>query len=321
LTIALILIIALQFVLDAFGVISFYFQAKVQAKSSVLPQLAQILIGSGLKAVFIVCRAPVICFAVVIIIEAFALALGLISSYFAKRNSVWRWRFSWSLAHRLLRDAIPVMLGSVAVTIYFKIDQVMIRQLLDVQSVGLYAAALRISEAWYFVPIVISSSLFPAIAEAQKVDRRHYEARVQRYYDLLAWIAIVIAGVLSLLSPTLVAWLFGRPYETSAVVVRIHVWAGVFVAMGSASGRCFLLENLQKYDLLRHVVAALLNIALNMYFIPAYGIVGAAVASVVSYGVAAYVFQLLHPRLLETFKMQTRSLLLGWLELCKLIRS
>ena len=52
------------------------------------------------------------------------------------------------------------------IAIYMKIDQVMIKQMLGADQVGLYAAAVRLSEVWYFIPIVITASVFPAIIPA-----------------------------------------------------------------------------------------------------------------------------------------------------------
>ena len=49
-----------------------------------------------------------------------------------------------------------------------KIDQVMIKEMLGAEAVGQYAAAVRLSEVWYFIPIIIASSLFPAIVILKK---------------------------------------------------------------------------------------------------------------------------------------------------------
>ena len=74
---------------------------------------------------------------------------------------------SGKVARSLLRDSWPLILSGVLVSIYVNIDQVMIKHMIDEQAVGLYAIATRLSTAWYFIPIAITSSMFPAILNAK----------------------------------------------------------------------------------------------------------------------------------------------------------
>lgn len=85
------------------------------------------------------------------------------------------------------------MLSGIAISIYMKIDQVMIKNMLDVKAVGNYAVAVKLTEVWYFIPVVISSSLFPAIIKAKKISEKLYYGRLQKLYDLMTWLAIGIA--------------------------------------------------------------------------------------------------------------------------------
>jgi probable polysaccharide biosynthesis protein len=58
------------------------------------------------------------------------------------------------------------------------------------EAVGQYAAATRLSEIWYFIPTVVVSSLFPAIVNARRQSEELYCDRLQKLFDLVAWIAI-----------------------------------------------------------------------------------------------------------------------------------
>ncbi|WP_216644970.1 oligosaccharide flippase family protein [Microcystis aeruginosa] len=84
--------------------------------------------------------------------------------------------------------------------IYMKIDRLMLGNMANAQAVGNYAAAVRFSEIWYFIAIAICSSAFPAIIRAKQRSREEYYARLQQLYNLMAWIALVIAVPMTFVS-------------------------------------------------------------------------------------------------------------------------
>ena len=132
-----------------------------------------------------------------------------------------------------------------------KIDQVMIKEMMNAEAVGQYAAAVRLSEVWYFIPMVITASLFPAIINAKKKNENLYYLRLQRLYDFMAFMAIAIALPMTFLSDWIVELLYGAQYNQAGSVLVIHIWAGVFVFLGVASAKWFLVENLQMLSLQR----------------------------------------------------------------------
>ncbi len=172
--------------------------------------------------------------------------------------------------------------------IYMRIDLIMIKEMLGEKEVGLYSAATRISEVWYFIPMLLTNSLFPSIVNAKKVSEELYYARLQRLYTLMVWTAIAIALPMTFLSGWLITILFGEAYRDAGQVLMIHIWAGVFVFLGVASGQWLVNEGLQKYSAINTTVGAFVNILLNFLLIPKFGICGAAIATVLSYSIAAY---------------------------------
>jgi len=193
------------------------------------------------------------------------------------------------------------------ISIYMKIDQVMIKEMLGTEQVGYYAAAVRLSEAWYFVPMAITSSVFPAIINAKKQSEELYYKRLQRLYDLMVWLAVAIALPTTFLAPWVIKILYGGAFFPAAGVLSIHIWAGVFVFLGVASGRWFLCENMQKEAFYRTFLGAICNIVLNIIMIPKYGIIGAAVSTLISQSIAAYFYDVLNKKTRYVFWIKTRS--------------
>jgi PST family polysaccharide transporter len=166
--------------------------------------------------------------------------------------------------------------------IYMKIDQIMLGQMIDDEAVGIYSAALRISEVWYFIPMAIVASVFPAILEAKKRSEEQYYQRLQRLFDLIVLLSICVAVPMTFLSTPIISILFGSTYEEAGAVLAIHIWTAVFVFLGVASNRWFIIENRQMLSLQRTALGAMINIILNLLLIPRYGVLGAAWATVIS---------------------------------------
>lgn len=305
----LVFIIASATIFQSFNVIDFYFQSKVLSKYVVYANIISLLLSSIVKVVLILNDAPLIAFAWTIVFDTAVLSLGFIY-YFLKHSKfkIQNLAFKSKTAVLLLRDSWPLILSGIVVSIYMRIDQVMIKEMLDNEAVGQYAAAVRISELWYFIPIVIASSLFPAIINAKKVSEELYYARLQKLYDLMVWMAIAIALPMTFLSDWVVNILYGGAYNQAGSVLMIHIWAGVFVFLGVASGKWFMAENLIMLSFWRTFNGMVINIILNFILIPKYGIQGAAVATLVSYFIAGLLFDFFNKKTNKMFFMKLNTI-------------
>ena len=312
----IVFIIASATVFQAFNVVDLYFQSRVLSKYVVYANIISLFISSMVKIALILNEAPLIAFVWTALFDSMVLALGYIH-FFLKANSKYtntqitlaNLAFKRETAVNLLKDSWPLILSGIVISIYMKIDQVMIKEMLDSEAVGQYAAAVRLSEAWYFIPMAVASSLFPAIINAKKQSEELYYARLQRLYDLMVWMAIAIALPMTFLSDWVVNLLYGVQYNQSGTVLALYIWAGVFVFLGVASSKWFVSENLQEYSLYRTLAGAILNIFLNYLLIPIYGIYGAAIATLVSQAIASYLFNATNKKLRYTFLLQTNAIL------------
>jgi PST family polysaccharide transporter len=189
---------------------------------------------------------------------------------------------TFNRAKTLLKESWPLALSGIAITIYMKIDQIMLGQMVGDEAVGIYSAATRISEIWYFIPLVIVSSVYPSIIESKKQSEIFYYARLQKLFNIMFILSISVALPMTFLSSNILLILFGEPYISGGRILAIHIWTSVFVFFGVVNGKWFLTENLQKLVFLRALSGAILNIILNFILIPFYGGLGAAIATLLS---------------------------------------
>jgi O-antigen/teichoic acid export membrane protein len=306
-TAMLILIGSGSFLFQSFSVIEYYFRGKVEAKYNAYALSASVVLSSILKIIFVLTEASLMYFLLAVVFEYFALAVGLVLVYHSQKLSVFNWKYSGELASSLLKDSWPLILSGLVVMVYMRIDQIMIKNMIGEEAVGYYSAAVRLCEAWYFIPVTLCNSIFPAIVNAKNVSEEFYNNRMQKLYDLLTWLAIGIAIPVTIFSNQIIQVLFGNEFSSAAPVLTIYIWAGVSVFLGVASSQYLINENLTKLSFIRTLVGMILNVVLNIIFIPLYGIIGSAVATLISYTLVIFALSF-HKNYILQFRMMMKSI-------------
>lgn len=304
---AIVAILGSMMLIKASDIGLYWFESQVQSKYVVWVQNGTFLFFAVIKVALILDGSTLIAFVWAMLAEAVIVAFGLLVVMNRLGLILSTLSFTMARATTLLKDSWPLILAGLAVTVYMKIDQIMLAQMIGDHDVGIYSAATRISEVWYFIPMTIVASVFPAILEAKKRSEQQYYARLQKLYDLMVVLSVAVAFPMTFLATPVVNFLFGKAYIEAGPVLAIHIWASVFVFLGVASERWFLVENRQMLSLQRTVLGAVANVILNLLLIPKFHAVGAAIATVISYAIAALFADLFQGDTRIMFAMKLRS--------------
>jgi PST family polysaccharide transporter len=308
-TIVTVTILGAANIFQSFDTIDLWFQSQVRSKYSVLAKNAAFIATTSIRVVMVLSHAPLVAFVVAILLEAVLGAVGLLIVYKQQGYLVKLWQWSRSLAQDLLRESLPLILSGLTIMIYMRIDQIMLGQMIGDKAVGVYSAATRISEVWYFIPMTVSSSVMPSIFNAKEISEELYYQRIGGLNRGLTWLAIAVAIVMTFVSKPLIVMLFGNSYIESGTILAVHIWASVFVFSGVATSGWFIAENLSYLSLYRTLSGAIVNILLNIFLIPIYGGLGAAIATVIAQAVASFISNGVNPKTRKLFKIQIKSLL------------
>jgi PST family polysaccharide transporter len=307
---ALVLVIALGMLAQSLDVIEFDYQARMTPKPVVTIRIASLLVFSIVKLALIAGAARLIWFAAATTGEA---ALSALLLWMAAKSQSPVFRVSAARLSRmrdLLASSWPLAISSLSVILYMRIDQVMLGQMLGDRAVGIFSAAVRISESWYFVPMAILSAVAPALTAAHQHSEDAYRARLLLVTRVMIWLAVVLAAAITLFARPLILALYGSEYSEAATVLAVHAWAGVFASLGVASSPWFINAGLLKLRMLYTMLGALVNVAMNTYMIPHYGVVGAAVATLVSYCLTGFLMNAASAASRPVFILQVRSMVL-----------
>jgi O-antigen/teichoic acid export membrane protein len=301
-------IIAIGTFFQAFTVIDFWFHSQVQAKYLVLAKNATFLVCSLLKIVLIVAGASLLAFAWVYLLELIIGSAGRVIAYRCRGYRLFDWQASLTKAGNLLKSSWPLLFSGIVITVYLRIDQVMLGEMAGTEEVGIYSVAVRLAEIWMFIPMAIFLSVFPAIVEARATSEDLMFGRLQQLYNLMAFLAYAIAIPMTLLANWLVFTLYGEAFSRAGAMLALLIWANMFIYLEIARSAFLSSMNWTKLHFATVLLGGLVNVALNLLLIPGLGGYGAVIASIIAYWFVAHGTCFLFKPLFQTGRMLTKAI-------------
>jgi polysaccharide transporter, PST family len=226
-----------------------------------------------------------------------ACGLGLVMAKSLFPELLEGWRFRFSSAKSLLRESMPILLSTMAGFMYGSMDLIMLKEMASLEEAGLYGAAIRISQIPLFLPGVLLTS-FTARLMLSYNDHGGFRAENLRQLTrlLIGLAACVLTGGI-IFGPLAVRILYGQSFSEAGLILQIHVIGVAFLILGSLRNHLLILEKKGHYLLICDISGAVTNLLLNYLLIPKYGALGAAFATAVSYCVAFFLINMVHPEL------------------------
>ncbi len=182
----------------------------------------------------------------------------------------------------LVKKAFPFAILSILGLIHYKVDYFMISKLLGTEELGLYAAAYKVFDNIVMLGVAFNTALFPTIStlfrESKEKLRGVYEG-LQKNFTILS---LPLTILIFFFAKEIILLLYGDQYYESINIMMILSWAfGIIffsIPMRLIINNSDLIIKLVPYSL----ATTSMNILLNFVMIPRYGIMGAAVVSLLS---------------------------------------
>lgn len=303
-------VFSLMFLFKAFDVVNFYLQSKAKIKYYTIIEGIILTISSLLKIILILNNKNTYSFSLVYLLEPILLTLGqiLIYKYVLKEN-LFEWKFDLEEAKKILKKSYPLVISSVMVTIYMKIDQVIIANILGTAKTGLYAVAVKLSEMWYFIPVSFVTATYPSLIGSFQNNKDKFNKRFKQLNLLLLLINLFIAIFISIFGSKIIRILYGAEYLEAVSVLKIYIWASIPISLSLTSHKWLIINKLQKYNMHSTTMGSISNIILNFILIPKWGIIGSAWATLISYTFSGFLAYLFFKETRELFFIQCKSLL------------
>lgn len=278
-----VLIVCAGLIFHSFQVVDYWFQSQILSKFVVRARIGALFITALLKVLFIILELTVLYFALAVLLETLMFSIGLMIVYSKNRQSTRSWTFRWSVGKTSLRESWTLILAALPAAIYLRIDQVMLGRMVGAEEVGIYVVAVMIVESFYFIPVIIVSSMLPALVRFQIHSPEKFKKSATDYIRATTWLSAIIISVCVLFADELFLLLYGIEYGESARVFTIHILSLLSVFIGYFFSKLCIIIHRTYINLFSALSTAVLNIVLNLYFIPRWGALGAAAATAISY--------------------------------------
>lgn len=185
----------------------------------------------------------------------------------------------FKIASRILKMSVPLGLAVLFNFLYDKIDIILISKLTDFENVAFYNIGYSVyksSSLLYSFLFITGLSRISYLSKNKKAVRLFYK----KYLFILLPVCLVSSLILYFFGGILISILYTDKFSGSEIILRILSFAVIGLALNNLTG--VILNGLGMFRQNMNVTLAglILNILLNIFFIPVYGIAGAAVITV-----------------------------------------
>lgn len=314
----LMMILSVGYLFKTFEVFRFFFESKALGRLISLAEVAAISASCFMKFYFIHLQLDVGYFFYIAVLDIVLLSVFLSFLYHKYRvnireNEFYSLKPTYKKMSKLISLSWPLIFASGLYLIYSKIDQVMLGELSGMHSVGVYAAAVKLSEGSSFIFTTLAVALFPLMLKEKKVSEERFVLQTKKLLSLLVILSVSLAIIISYSSAFITDFIFGEQYIGVDTVLTLHVWGAVFIAINAISSKYLVTKGLQKHSVFKNVIGIFVNVGLNFILIPRYGVNGAAFATVVSHLFSTYIYFGLCKETRKLFLMQTQAILFLWM--------
>lgn len=267
-------------IFQSLELLNYWFQAKLLSKYASGVALFAYAVISGYKIYLLAAHKSIYWFALSNALDYMIIVIGLFIVY--KRLGGGRLRFNLSAAKRLWGKSRYYIVSNMMIAIFAQTDRIMLKLMINDAATGYYSAAVACAGMTGFVFAAIIDSFRPLIFDDKKTDEIRYEKDMCRLYGIIIYLSLLQSLVITLFPGLIIKILYGAAYSASINALKLIVWYTTFSYLGSVRNIWILAENKQKYLWIINLSGALANVALNYILIPIMGIMGAALASLVT---------------------------------------
>lgn len=239
-----------------------------------------------------------------------ALSLGI---YFIAKNKSHYKNSSFHAFCKLMKDGLKIHLGAVTTVLVARLDLVIINHYLSAADVGIYFVAITLAELIWFISSAVELTLHPLIS-----NNPHETDAIQKTIlvckHVFYW-SVLVAVFIGLFSTMLIRIYGGQEYLAATTALLILLPGRVIFVIPKILTALWIRRQYFNMLTLIAVIGVSANTVLNIMLVPVYGIIGAAIASSVTYCLillvtlfAYYLF--INKKIFDLFKIKYEDIML-----------
>lgn len=302
-----VMLCSLGVVFQIFETFNYWFQARLQSKTTAIVTLIAYMVTSAYKVFLLATQKPVTYFAFATSVDYICVAILLFVCY--KKQGGGKLRFSKKYGWSLLKKSYHFILPGLMVAIYGQTDKIMLKHIVNDAETGYYSTAITLCTIWCFVLNAIIDSLFPPIMEAFRNDKQDFDKKNKLLYSIVFYVSVAVSVLFTLFGGFFIRFLYGEAYLPSVAPLRVITWSTAFSYLGVARNAWIVCMNRQRCLKYIYLSAAVFNVILNFLFIPLWGATGAAVASLAAQIITTFIAPFFIKDMRENSIMMVKAIL------------
>ena len=279
----------------SFDIFIYWYRYKNQANITAIYRLIAFGISAAFRVFAIAVVKSLTLYVIGIVTETAIFVVFLI--YFYRRHYTKKVFVSKDTIFAMLRMSYPFIFSAVLATIYGQADKIMLKSMIDNSSVALYNVSALIAGLVVIIPTTIIEGFRPDIMDAKISDENLYRRRMRQLYSIIFWSCITYGVFITIFARPIILILYGEKYLGAVSSLSLIVWYTSFSYFGAINNVYMVAEDVIKWVQVTTLLGAILNIILNYFFIGLWGIVGAALASLVTQIFANFILMAIIPDL------------------------
>lgn len=186
------------------------------------------------------------------------------------------------LIKHLFSEGLPLGLAAFASLIYTRIDSIMLGQMLDERSVGIYNSATPFVFSFIQllnVPFVVA--VYPVLSRLVQERKRFNRAIYKSLFVIVAW-SFPVSIFIAFFAPFIIPFVFGAKYKEAIPVLQIIIFSVPFASLSAFLYKVLIVLKKQYVYLYVSILGAVVNIVSNIFMIPKFYILGASFSLVLT---------------------------------------
>ncbi|MDD3487047.1 MAG: flippase [Candidatus Moranbacteria bacterium] len=195
--------------------------------------------------------------------------------------------FDFSAWKKFLKESYPVGISAIIVFAYFKLDTILLSVMKTSADVGIYNAAYKVLENISFFPSMFVGLVMPIMSRYIFHERKKFEIVADNTFKVFLILTVPLFIGTVFLAGGIIRLIGGAGFSESVPVLRLLSAAMVFIFFGNFFTNVIIAGSLQKKMLGILLFCAVFNISLNLFLIPRFSYMGAALTSSLTEGLVA----------------------------------
>ncbi|MCX6763623.1 MAG: flippase [Candidatus Moranbacteria bacterium] len=200
----------------------------------------------------------------------------------SRKYTRFKMHFDFAYWKEFLKESIPMGIATIITFLYFKMDTILLSVMRGSADVGIYNAAYKVLENITFFPAMVAGLVMPIMSASIFANRKNFEEISNKTFKFFVILIVPIVVGTLFLAEGIINLIGGAGFAESANILRIIMFSLAFIFFGNFFNTILIVGNLQKKLMFVLALAAIINISLNLIFIPRFSYTAAAYVSVIT---------------------------------------